>query len=138
MSTEFVKTAIRGLVMMLQMPEMEHFDFFPVFEQVIKLFKLFSEELKRKSSMRDTQFIVNFLSHCLPKEQLQLTVQKFQNYITLVIIQNIFQQEQIMFTIEVMDFFFLANQKKQRKDKIKDTEFYNDALNKDVDLKKQA
>ena len=41
-----------------------------------------------------------------------------------------------MYTIECMDFFFLANQKKKRADKIKDSEFYNDALNKDVDLKK--
>jgi hypothetical protein len=56
----------------------------------------------------------------------------------LVIIQNIFTQEQIMFTIEVMDFFYLANKKKAKKDKIKDQEFYNDALNRDVDLKKQA
>lgn len=43
-----------------------------------------------------------------------------------------------MYTIEVMDYFFLANQRKSRKEKIKDSEFYNDALNKDVDLKKQA
>jgi hypothetical protein len=43
-----------------------------------------------------------------------------------------------MYTIEVMDYFFLANQNRPRKDKIKDSEFYNDALNKDVDLKKQA
>jgi len=43
-----------------------------------------------------------------------------------------------MFTIEVMDYFFLANQQKLRADKIKDSEFYNDALNRDVDLKKQA
>jgi len=43
-----------------------------------------------------------------------------------------------MYTIEIMDYFFLANQKKMRKDKIKDSEFYNDALNRDVDLKKQA
>jgi len=63
---------------------------------------------------------------------------KFQNYITLVIIQNIFTQEQIMFTIEVMDFFFIANKQKKRTEKIKDSEFYNDALNRDVDLKKQA
>ena len=43
-----------------------------------------------------------------------------------------------MHTIEVMDYFFLANKKKSRAQKIKDSEFYNDALNRDVDLKKQA
>ena len=63
---------------------------------------------------------------------------KFQNYITLVVMENIFDQDQIMHTIEVMDYFYLANIRKKRADKIKDSDFYNDALNKDVDLKKQA
>lgn len=43
-----------------------------------------------------------------------------------------------MHTIEVMDYFFLANKQKPRREKIKESEFYNDALNRDVDLKKQA
>lgn len=137
-SPEFVKSAIRGLVMLLQLPEMEHFDFFPLFEQIVRLLKQMSNYLKRQSTGNESQFLINFLSHCLPKHEFQQTIQKFQNYITLVIIQNIFNQEQIMLTIQVMDLFFLANQRKLRKDKIKDSEFYNDALNKDVDLKKQA
>lgn len=51
---------------------------------------------------------------------------------------NVFTQEQIMFTIQVMDIFYQANKLKSKSQKIKDSEFYNDALNKDVDLKKQA
>ena len=43
-----------------------------------------------------------------------------------------------MFTIQVMDIFHQANKRKRRQDKIKESEFYNDALNKEVDLKKQA
>jgi hypothetical protein len=37
-----------------------------------------------------------------------------------------------------MDIFHQANEKKPKNDKIKRQEFYNDALNKDVDLHKQA
>lgn len=41
-----------------------------------------------------------------------------------------------MNTIEVLDIFYEANCKRSKKEKINDSEFYNDALNKDVDLKK--
>jgi hypothetical protein len=124
--------------MLFSLPELENFDCFPIFEKTVRSFKVLSEELKKSSNESDRTFIINILSKCLPKKEFQQIVQKFQNYITLVIIQNMFTQDQIMYTIEVMDFFFLANQQKSRKDKIKDSEFYNDALNKDVDLKKQA
>jgi hypothetical protein len=43
-----------------------------------------------------------------------------------------------MMTIEVMDMFHQANQLKPKKERIKSQEFYNDALNRDVDLRKQA
>jgi len=55
-----------------------------------------------------------------------------------VIIENIFKQDVIMNTIEVLDIFYEANCNRSKKEKVKDSEFYNDALNKDVDLKKQA
>ena len=74
----------------------------------------------------------------MPKELFLATVLKFQSYITIVIIENIFKQDVIMNTIEVLDIFYQANQRRSQKEKINDSEFYNDALNKDVDLKKQA
>lgn len=37
-----------------------------------------------------------------------------------------------------MDIFYQANKVKEAKDRINDEEFYNDALNNEVDLKKQA
>jgi hypothetical protein len=40
--------------------------------------------------------------------------------------------------IEVMDIFYQANQLKPRAERLHDSEFYNDALNNDVDLSKQA
>ena len=63
--------------MLLQLPEMEHFDFFPIFEKVIRLFKFFSEELKKHKDPRDNQFIVQLLSNCLPKHEFLQTIQKF-------------------------------------------------------------
>lgn len=55
-----------------------------------------------------------------------------------MIIENVFKQDVIMSVIEVLDMFEQANQVRASGFKIKQSEFYNDALNKDVDLKKQA
>jgi len=40
--------------MMLQLPEMEAFHFFSVFEKIVRLIKHFSEELKRQTDMKDS------------------------------------------------------------------------------------
>jgi hypothetical protein len=74
----------------------------------------------------------------MPVDYFHQTISKFQSYITIVIIENIFKQDVIMCTIEVLDIFYEANLRRYKKEKVKDSEFYNDALNKDVDLKKQA
>lgn len=47
-NTDFIKTSVRGLFMLLMLPEMEHFDFFSLFEKVIRLLKHFAGELKKK------------------------------------------------------------------------------------------
>jgi len=54
--------------------------------------------------------------------------------------ENIFKQEQIQHTIEVLELFYLANSDslRPRNERIPIKEFYNDALNKDINLNKQA
>lgn len=74
----------------------------------------------------------------MPVEHFHTTISKFQSYITIVIIENIFKQDIIMCTINVLDIYYEANLRRVKKEKVKDSEFYNDALNRDVDLKKQA
>jgi hypothetical protein len=68
-NTDFIKTSVRGLFMMLLLPEMEHFDFFALFEKTIRLLKHFAEELKKMGRERDNMFIINFLSKCVPKQE---------------------------------------------------------------------
>ena len=92
---DFVLPAIRGLVILIQIPEMENFDMFGIFEHAVKLLKIFADECRKwqnDSSMSEDykNFMTNFLCHCIPKHEFQKTISKFQNYITLVIIQNIF------------------------------------------------
>jgi ubiquitin-protein ligase E3 A len=77
---------------------------------------------------------------CLPKEKLQQTVVEFQNYLTIVIIENNFSQDAIQAVIEVLDLYQQGNQLPARApaQRINYAEFYNEALNKEVDLRKQA
>ena len=49
---------------------------------------------------------------------------------------KIFKQEIMQAVIEVFDIFYQGNQKKLKKNRLHDSEFYNDALNNDVDLQK--
>ena len=55
-----------------------------------------------------------------------------------MIIENAFKQDVIQCCIQVFDIFYTANQLRPKKYKINTEEFYNDALNNDVDLKRQA
>lgn len=82
----FIKTVLRGLVMLLSLPELENFDSFSLFEKNVRLFKILSEELKKQPKSKDQEFIVSLLSKSVPKREFQQMVQRFQNYVTLVII----------------------------------------------------
>ena len=52
--------------------------------------------------------------------------------------EKIFKQDVMQWVIEVMDVLYQANTLKDKKERLRDNEFYNDALNNDVDLRKQA
>lgn len=82
----FIKTVLRGLVMLLSLPDLENFDSFPLFEKNVRLFKIISEELKKQPKLKEQEFIISLLSKCIPKKEFQQMVQRFQNYVTLVII----------------------------------------------------
>jgi hypothetical protein len=45
-SVDFIRTSIRGFVLMLLMPEMEDCTYFSVFEQIINLFKTCNDKLR--------------------------------------------------------------------------------------------
>ena len=89
-----LRTIVRGLSMLLEMHEMENFMNFPLFEKLIKLFKFATddappgEEELPKGRIRD--FAIQFLANCVPTEQFLTIIHKFQNYITLVIMDNSF------------------------------------------------
>lgn len=112
------------------------------FERVVQQLKHCHDHLRTyysaESEFKYDEFPVKLIQKCLPKEVILGIVQKFQNYITLVIIQSIFKQDAIQQVIQVLDFFYRANNQKPRAERVSDNEFYNEAINQDVDLKKQV
>jgi hypothetical protein len=78
------------------------------------------------------------VTYIMKKDMMLSTIQKFQSYLCIVIMEKIFDQKMMQMVIQVMDIFYQANASKATADRIPDSEFYNDALNNEVDLKKQA
>jgi len=116
---------------------MEDHVFYSLFERTVHLFKICLVKARHPNTVAQLKdFSKEFLTNLVPYEEFFKTVSKFQQYITIVIIENVFKQDVIMSVIEVLDMFEQANQKRSGEMKIKQAEFYNDALNKDVDLKK--
>jgi len=74
-------------------------------------------------------FTIDLIEKCFHKDIILNIVQKFQNYITLVIIQGTFRQDIIQQVIQCLDFFYKANGRKPKKERIPDNEFYNEAIN---------
>lgn len=135
--------------MMLTMQEMEQYNFYePIFERIMTLFSRVNDMCKHGAEERKdgemqeneeiTTFPVRLLKACTTKDNISNLLQKFQLYITIVIMEKIFKQDVMQAVIEVMDLVYQANQQKPKGDRLPDSEFYNDALNNDVDLRKQA
>ena len=62
-------------------------------------------------------------------------VQKIQNSITLSIMSGMFDGKTIEVAVRVVDTFNEANNIKSFKERVEYKEFYNDAINKEVNLK---
>jgi len=145
----FLLTAVRGLVLLLTLPEMDELRYYETFERVIYYFRQCSVRLRvaqAQQSLNECEKILlgfspsKFIALNVPTAVMSSTVVKFQNYITIVIIEDSFKQEIIQCMIEVLDLYYQGNADGDRPagQIIPYKEFYNDALNKEVDLRKQA
>ena len=64
-----------------------------------------------------------------------LIIQKIQSSITISIVSGAFDARDIEIVVRVLDVFNEANNRRALKDRVDYREFYNDAINKDVNLK---
>ena len=103
---DYTQSAIRGFILLLLIPEMEDYGFYEIFERTVHLFKICLVKARHPSAVTQLKsFPKEFLTHLVPKDEFFKTVSKFQQYITIVIIENVFKQEVIMSVIEVLDMF---------------------------------
>lgn len=85
---------------------MEDYGFYEIFERTVHLFKDCLVKIRQPSAVAQLKgFPKDFLTHLIPKDEFFKTVAKFQQYITIVIIENVFKQDVIMNVIEVLDIF---------------------------------
>jgi hypothetical protein len=91
-SPEYHMVAVRGFTMLLMMQEMEIFNFYGVFERMVDLFAKSNQVLREQPDGTYQNFPAKFIARCLSKEELGTVIQKFQLYITIVIMEKIFKQ----------------------------------------------
>jgi hypothetical protein len=109
-TVDYTQSAIRGFILLLLIPEMEDYAFYEIFERTVQLFKICLVKARHPNAVSQLKdFSRNFLASLVPKDEFFKAVSKFQQYITIVIIENVFKQEVIMNVIEVLDMFEQAN-----------------------------
>lgn len=135
-SLEFIQTSIRCFIILLQFREMEDYNFHKIFENLVQMFNNCYDFLRRNEEFESENLAIDMVVACMNKEMMGSTVLKFQSYISIVIMEKIFEQEVMQWVIQVMDIFYEANQLKETEERINDSDFYNDALNNEVDLRK--
>lgn len=70
---------------------MDEFSYFSTFEKIIQLFKICNASTRKTDVVHLKEFARELLINCMPVEYFQQTISKFQSYITIVIIENIFK-----------------------------------------------
>lgn len=93
---EFYQTAIRCFVMLLQLREMEDYNFHSTFERIVELFGVSNDYLRKEEITvgKQKENICHLMvKYIVSKEMMISTIQKFQSYICIVIMEKIFDQK---------------------------------------------
>lgn len=130
---------LRGLLMLMHNDQFSDFDWFDVSNEILELFlQLFSKAAdnahREIEDLEKHDLIVQYLVG-LWKEQLHEYVMQLQSLITINIITGVARMEMLMNSIKVLDILQWINSKlREKKERIEKKEFYNDAVNNNLDL----
>jgi hypothetical protein len=83
----------------------------------------------------DAQKIIEYISITAEKKHMLQVTQTVQSSITISIMSGMFSGKDIETAVRVLDVFNEANNLKPFKERIDYKEFYNDAINKEVNLR---
>jgi hypothetical protein len=128
---------LRGVLMLMHSDQMNDFDWFDVSNELLELFlKLFSKaaDISRREldDLDKHDLIVQYLVS-LNSEQLHEYVMQLQSLVTINIITGVAKMDLLVNCIKVLDVLQWVNQR-LRDLKIEKKEFYNDAVNNNLDL----
>ena len=88
-----------------------------------------------QSGTIESQKIIEYISITIDKKRMLSVIQTVQSSITISIMSGMFSGKDIETAVRVLDVFNEANNIKPAKERVDYKEFYNDAINKEVNLK---
>lgn len=133
---------LRGLLMLMHNDQFSDFDWFDISNEILSLFlELFSKAAdsahRQIDDLEKHSLIVQYLV-ALRKEQLHEYIMQLQSLVTINIITGVAKMEMLVNSIKVLDIFEWVNSLLRSSDeKIEKKEFYNDAVNNNLDLDMQ-
>jgi hypothetical protein len=83
---------------------------------------------------KENQKLTEFVKIACDKKTIHSVVNKVENSITISIVSGTFSGKDIETAVRVLDVFNDANNLKPVKERVDYREFYNDAINKEVNL----
>lgn len=122
----------RGMLALVQFEQFMNFDWSEVLERIIKVLHLSLADLRAN---QNEKILIEYVSLCIPRAALGNFVLRLQNYMTIYMVsqrwKHSFEQ-----AIMVLDVLQNGNNKKPYRERVPYKEFYNDAVNKDLDINK--
>lgn len=133
---------LRGLLMLMHSDQFSDFDWFDVSNEILQLFlDLFAKSAdtaRREVGDLDKHDLTVQYLVALKQEQLHEYVMQLQSLITINIITGVAKMEMLVNSIKVLDILQWINSKlREKKEKVEKKEFYNDAVNNNLDLDMQ-
>lgn len=133
---------LRGLLMLMHNDQFSDFDWFEISNEILELFlELFAKPAdashREVKELEQHALVVQYLV-ALSKEQLHEYVMQLQSLITINIITGVAKMEMLVNSIRVLDILQWVNAGlREKKNKVEKKEFYNDAVNNNLDLDMQ-
>ena len=127
----------RSMLILLHFPQLSEWDWNQLLISVLKKMQHSFDALRKSETLPagETQKLTEYITLTIEKKRMLNIIQTVQSSITISIMSGMFSGKDIEVAVRVSDVFNEANNLKLFKDRVEYKEFYNDAINKEVNLK---
>jgi hypothetical protein len=125
------------MLILLHFPKLSEWDWNQLLISVLKKMQHSFDALRKSETFPagETQKLTEYITLTIEKKRMLNIIQTVQSSITISIMSGMFSGKDIEVAVRVSDVFNEANNLKPFKDRVEYKEFYNDAINKEVNLK---